>query len=256
MLKIIDLDRVAAIARKRSVSDRMRQHLRLAMDAAAARTRFRPRHALDHQIPQRPLRHGRRHRGRGRECRTARAHGVPAERRRRDPGSVRFIPRVARRQNTGIALGAPIGFGAAHRAVAGAASEGRARALSRASLPSAARPGVPADARIRGDDCCRDRRRSRGRAALPRTLPTVHAGREPRRRRKPDLAAGFDDARLDAARCARVPRHQRLVWCGCRSGSRTPTISLPTWPRRSVSRWRIAAGAGGGGAHAPGLCYR
>ena len=48
-----------------------------ALGAAAARARLRHRGALDHQVPERPLRHGRRRGGRGRR-RGARASGSPS----------------------------------------------------------------------------------------------------------------------------------------------------------------------------------
>ena len=68
---------------------------------------------------------------------------------------------------------------------------------------------------------------ARRRQALPRTLPAVRAGRKPRRGRKPDRASRADDARLGAApTCARRSA-SATRWCGSRSASRTPTISLP-----------------------------
>ena len=53
---------------------RRRQHLRQPLHPAPAGARLRSRHPFDHQIPQRPLRHGRRRRG-GRRERRARASG-------------------------------------------------------------------------------------------------------------------------------------------------------------------------------------
>ncbi len=66
LLKLVDLEAVAAIARKRGIDLGVRQHLRLAVGAAAARARLRHRGALDHQVSQRPLRcHRRRRRSQG-----------------------------------------------------------------------------------------------------------------------------------------------------------------------------------------------
>ena len=59
-LKLADLDAIVAAARTARHPHRGRQHLRQPMGAAAAGARLRHRGAFDDQIPQRPLRHGRR----------------------------------------------------------------------------------------------------------------------------------------------------------------------------------------------------
>ena len=118
MLEVIDLERVAAIARAKHVL------------AACDNTFASP-------WTQRPLEHGfdlvmhsttkylNGHSDMvggivvvGENARTARAHGVPAKCRRRDSGTVRFVSGAARSEDAGVAHGAPIGFGAADRAVA------------------------------------------------------------------------------------------------------------------------------------------
>ncbi len=144
---------------------RCRQHLRQPLCPAPARSRLRPRGAFHHQISQRPFRHGgRRRRGR-RERRAARAPGLPAERGRRDPGPVRFLPGAARAQDARAAHGAPLRLGACDRAMAGAPSQGAPRLLSRACEPSPARAGEAADARLRRHDlgrACRAASTTRG----------------------------------------------------------------------------------------------
>ena len=71
--------------------------------------------------------------------------------------------------------------------------------LSGIGEPSAARHRQAADAGLRRHDLGRSQRHARRQQALPRTLPAVRAGREPRRRREPDRASCADDARLGAA---------------------------------------------------------
>ena len=62
--KVIDLDRVAAIARAKRVLVGLRQYFCESLDTAAVGTWLRFGHAFHHQISQRTFRHGRRHRGR------------------------------------------------------------------------------------------------------------------------------------------------------------------------------------------------
>ena len=201
-----------------------RQHLCQSLDAAAAGARLRHRRALDDQIPQRPFRHGRRHRGRRRQHGAARAPGVSAECRRRHSGAVRFISRAARGEDAGAAHGAAFGFGAAHRRSGSRSIRGSRRVLYPGLLASAACAGAAADARLRRHDLGRARRAPATSAPLSRTLPAVHAGRKPRRRRKPDRASGADDARLDAAGSRARRSASPIGWCGFRSASRMPTI--------------------------------
>ena len=74
----------AARARRRRAA-RGRQHVRLAVPAAAAGARRRRGRALDHEVPRRPLRRGRRRAGRRRR-RAGRAAAVPPERDGRGAG--------------------------------------------------------------------------------------------------------------------------------------------------------------------------
>ena len=83
----------------------------------------------------------------------------------------------------------------------------QARHLSRPRQPSAARPRQGADAGVRRHDHGRARPRPRRHQEIPGAHAIVHAGRKPRRRRKPDRASGADDAWLDPGREARRNRH-------------------------------------------------
>ena len=75
-------------------------------------------------------------------------------------------------------------------AVARARAEGRAGVLPGAGIASAARAGAAPDERLRRHHLDRAGDRPGRRAALPRALRGVHAGREPGRRREPDRASG------------------------------------------------------------------
>ena len=133
LLKLIDLERVAAIARKRGIV------------AAADNTFASP-------YIQRPIEHGfdlvvhsttkylNGHSDMvggvavvGENKELARAARLPAERARRHPGAVRFVPGAARLEDAGAAHGAPLRLGTEDRGAARSASEGEARVLSRAS---------------------------------------------------------------------------------------------------------------------------
>ena len=76
-------------------------------------------------------------------------------------------------------------------------------------------------------------RHARRCAPFSRALPAVRTGRKPRRGRKPDRASCADDPRLGARGGARRHWGSATRWCGCRSGSRIPTTSSPT----SMRRW-------------------
>ena len=75
--------------------------------------------------------------------------------------------------------------------------------------PSAACDREKADARFRRHDLGRPQGHARRRQAFSGTLPVVRAGGKPRRCREPDRASGADDARLGAAGGARDARDQR-----------------------------------------------
>ena len=72
--------------------------------------------------------------------------------RRRHSGAVRFIPRASRGQDARPAHGAPIGFRATHCRTPRRQSAHRPRVLSGPRLASAVRSGAAADARLRRDD--------------------------------------------------------------------------------------------------------
>ena len=84
------------------------QHLRLALPPEAARARRRHRHALDDEVPGRPLRHGRRHRRRE-EQGARRVARVRPEQLGRDPLADGLLARPARHQDARGPDGAPRG---------------------------------------------------------------------------------------------------------------------------------------------------
>src|SRR2546429_297765 len=113
------------------------QHLRHALLPTAARAGRRHRAALDHQVPERPQRHGgwdARHQQRG----AGRAPRVHPERFRRGPRPVRLLARLARHQDAGAAHAPARRQRPPHRRVAHQAAQGRARVLSGTALASAA----------------------------------------------------------------------------------------------------------------------
>ena len=79
LLGIADIAALAEVAHDAGRPAGRRQHLRLAVPAAAAGARRRRRRALDHQVHGRPLRRGRRRAGAGRR-RAGRDRGLPPER--------------------------------------------------------------------------------------------------------------------------------------------------------------------------------
>ena len=108
LLKLTDLEAVAELAKRRrllSVIDNTfatpycQRPLTLGFDVVV--------HSID-EISQRPFRH-RRRRGRdGRQRRTDRTGAISAERDRRNRGTVRQLPRLARPENAGPAHGAAL----------------------------------------------------------------------------------------------------------------------------------------------------
>ena len=148
LLKLVDLERVAAIAQRRGIW------------AAADNTFASP-------YVQRPLEHGfdlvvhsttkylNGHSDMvggvavvGDNADLARAAQVSAERRRRHSRAVRFVPGAARPQDPGAAHGAPLRLGAEDRRLARTPSQSAAGVLSRACEPSAACARQEADARV------------------------------------------------------------------------------------------------------------
>ena len=90
------------------------QHVCDAVDPAAARARRRHRHALGDEVPERPLGHGGRRRGRGRSG-ARRARRLPAQRDRRDRRAVRQLPCAARPQDAAASHAAVKRVGARDR---------------------------------------------------------------------------------------------------------------------------------------------
>ena len=132
------------------------------------------------------------------------------------PGPFDCVPDAARHQDARAAHGAALRQRARHRAVPGAAPQGRARLLPRARQPSPARAGAAPDERRlrRHRDCGAARRSARG-------------------------APG----RSSAASCSRWPR----AWAAWRASSSIPAImthaSLPG--RRRAPRSASATGSSG-----------
>ena len=102
LLRLVDIAAIAEIGAQARHPDGRRQYLCDAMDPAAAGTRRRHRRALGDQVPEWPLGHGRRHRGR-RGRGTRRAHRIPAERGGRGRRPVRQLSRAAGTQDAAAA---------------------------------------------------------------------------------------------------------------------------------------------------------
>ena len=113
---------------------RRRQHVRLAVPPAAALARRRHRHALDDQVPRRPLRHRRRRRDREVEG-ARRVAGIRAEQLGRDPLADGLVSRAPRDQDARRPHGAPRGERPESRRAPRQASEDQA-----GPLPGTARP--------------------------------------------------------------------------------------------------------------------
>ena len=88
-------------------------------------------------------------------------------------------------------------------------SESAAGVLSGLGESSAARVGQASDASLWRHDLGGTHRHARRRAPLSGALPVVRTGRKSGRSREPDRASGLDDAWLGARRCARGARHRR-----------------------------------------------
>ena len=142
--------------------DRRRgQHLRLALPAEAARARRGHRRPLDDEVPERPLRLGRRHRRRE-EQGARRVALLRPEQLGRDPLAHGLLARPARHQDARRAHGAPRGKrprrSREHLAGHPKVAEGQ---LPRPPRPPAARAGEEADVGVRRDDLLRARLASR-----------------------------------------------------------------------------------------------
>ena len=224
MLAIVDIAAVAADRPRPIGPAGGRQHLRHPLPAAAARPRRRHRGALDHQVPRRPQRRGRRVR-RDRRPGPGRAGGLLPERRRRRPRPLdcylvlRGLKTLAVRMDR-------------HCANAAAVVEMLVRPPGRGpgvlpGLPShPGHGGRPPDARLRRHGVVRPGGGRGGGAGGGPIDPAVHPGRVARGGGVADRTPPPDDPRL-GRRLA--PGGATRVCCGCRSGwRRSPTWS-PTW---------------------------
>ena len=184
-------------------SHRVRQHLRFALSAAAARAGLRHRSALGDQVHQRSFRCGGRRRADRKQHPAEGAARVHAERDRLDHGPVHRLPRPARREDAAAAHGAALRQRPEDRALAGRPSQDRTGALPRAAQAPAARAGSTPDAGLRRDDLGLPQSRPGRHPALSRALPSVHARREPGRGGEPGRPSGPDEPCLIAPGAAR-----------------------------------------------------
>ena len=106
LLRIVDLAGRRGAGQAQGPDLGRRQHLLQPLHPAAARARHRSRRAFDHQISERPFRHGRRLRRGRRQQGSRRPAEIPAERDRRDLRAVRQLPGAARHQDAGAQDGA------------------------------------------------------------------------------------------------------------------------------------------------------
>ena len=175
---------IALLSRDRPRARRPRrrgQHVRVPLPPEAARPGSGPRRPLDDEVPERPLRFGRRHRRRG-EPRARRVALVRSERLGSDPLAARLLARAARHQDSRGPHGAPRGERPRGRAVSRRASEGEEDLLPGPSRSPAARAREEADARLRRHDLLRPRLLRR-RQPFSRRGAALLPGREPRRSR-------------------------------------------------------------------------
>ncbi|CAA9256582.1 MAG: Cystathionine gamma-lyase, partial [uncultured Corynebacteriales bacterium] len=172
-----------------------RQHLRLAVPAAAADARGGRGRALDHEVPRRALRRGRRRAGAQRPG-AGPAAGLPPERDGLRAGAVRLVAGAARGQDARGPDGPALRErGPGGRDAAGP-PEGRRRLLPGPARAPGARGGREADARLRRHGVLHADRRRAGGAAGVRADRAVHPGRVAGRDRVADRAPGPDDPRV------------------------------------------------------------
>ena len=201
--------------------------------------------ALDHQVPERPLRRGRRRSSCTSDARARRADLLPAERGGRRAGADRQLPRAARPEDAARAHGAPRAERAGDRRVPRRAPEGRSSVTypglashPQHALAAQADEGLRRDAHLR--DPGRPRRR---RATFLKAVQGLRLRRVARRRREPHRAPGDHDPRLRAAGDARQPSASPTASSACRSASRTSRTWSTTSRRRSPRPDSRASGA-------------
>ena len=195
LLGIADIAALAALAHERRRAARGRQHVRLAVPAAAARARRRRGRALDDEVPRRPLGRGRRRAGGGR--RRARRAAARSTRTRWARCRARStLAGAARAQDARRADGPAL----RQRASGSPRCCSRTRRCDRATTRGCrTTPGT----RWRPSRCAASAgwsrspcRRRGGGAAGVRADRGVHPRRVARRRRVADRAPGPDDARV------------------------------------------------------------
>ena len=217
---------------------RRRQHLRLALPAAAADPGRGRRRPLDDQVPRRPLRRRRRRARHPRRRARRAAWPTTTTRWARSPSPfdswlvLRSLKTLGVRMDRHSANAARVAeFLLDHPAVASVLYPG---------LPDAprARHRGEADVRLRRDGLVPAEGRRGRRAEGVRPRAAVHAGRVAGRRRVADRAPGPDDPRQRGRLAA---GGARPTSSGCRSASRTSTTCSPTSSRRSAnSRQRVS----------------
>ncbi len=216
-----------------------RQHLPVAGPAAAHRPGRRSGHPFDDQIPQRPLRRGRRLR-RGQGPGRPRTADLVGQLSRRDGRAVRRLADPARDPHPVRPHRTAAGDGGADRGVAGRPSGGQGGALSRAEEPPGpCRGGAPAD-RLRGHAQFRTGRH-RGGADAGRRAAGVHPGGVAGRGGEPDRPSGPDDPCGDDAGGA-----------GDGGDNRRPAASVGRTGACRGSAGRPVGGAGGRAGSARG----
>ncbi|CAA9340859.1 MAG: Cystathionine gamma-lyase, partial [uncultured Friedmanniella sp.] len=201
-----------------------RQHLRLALPAAAADPRGRRRRALHHEVLRRPLRRRRRRPAHLRR-RPGRAAALLPERHRRRRRPVRRLARAPRAAHPGRPDGAALRQRRAGGRLPRRAPAGVGGLLPGSRLPPGPRRRDGADAPVRRDGQLPGRGRRGGRRRRVRPHGDLHPGRVPGRRGVPHRAPRPDDARLggrDAAGGAGRPGPAQRRHRGRRRPGRRP----------------------------------
>src|SRR2546427_576056 len=224
---------------------RGRQHHGHADPLVAVQARRRPDRARHHQVPRRPLRRARRHRGgpRARPALRPAAHAADGGRGR--AVAVRLLARAPRHPHAAGPGAGAVRARAEGRDLPGRPPARRARALSRAAGQSRTRDRPAPDGDVRRHALGSGQGRRGGGHGRGREGARLHAGdelrrhREPRRAPRVDRGPRYDHARQPAARVDR-PRAPRRSDRGLHPGARmTPATRLD-------GRTALVTGAGRG----------
>ena len=145
-------------------------------------------------------------------------------------------------ENAGRAHGTTLPERPADRRVAGTPVRRCASHLSRSGKPSATRLGTAANGRLWRDGVGRDRRRSGTIAAFSGVVPHFHLGGKPGRRGKPDRASRPDDPCLDPRQATCRHRHRRRAgaivrWHRARRRSDRRSRPGPSAVRHQAKSW-------------------